>query len=72
MQVRSDSPLTDRESVVRFIEEYRRFVPSREDEEWWDKKQVKRFIRRLNRDPTFGKMVLQIYWDVGELDSGPL
>ncbi len=72
MQVRSDSPLSDRESVVRFVEKYKRFVPSQHDDEWWDKKHIRRFVRRLNRDPAFTKMVLQIYWDAGELDSGPL
>lgn len=72
MQVRSDAPLTDRESVVRFVEKYKRFVPSENNDEWWDQKHIERFVRRHNRDPAFTKMVLQIYWDVGELDSGPL
>jgi hypothetical protein len=58
MQMRSTHPLTDLESVEKFIEMYRHHVPGEDD--YWSSNRERAFVSTVNADPAFVELVLDV------------
>lgn len=58
MQMRSTSPLTDSESVEKFIDAYRHHIPGEDD--FWTYEEQRDFVSTVNADPAFVELVLDV------------